>query len=201
MNCMFSINSPRIKAETSSLSDFSLPLVVPIFLLQKKSLHKTDLYLKNTSYSDIEDNLMRKDVVQSFNILEHTTSTSVNIIDFSCIPTDSPVYKFQFFKRGWDGYWAYPFSQQVLIRAHKFWNDLTKIIKNKPNFPVVTAGGNGSIAFAWTNCIPHKELEIWIFDQPDYYSEWLLVADDCEKEGKSFSNVDLLNLFEKYQEV
>jgi hypothetical protein len=135
---------------------------------------------------------------------KHTTNTVLTVaaltfVDSSYIPIDSPIHKFQFLKRGWDGYWAYPFSQQALIRAHKFWNDLIKKIKDKSNFPIVTAGSNGSIAFTWTNCTPHKELEIWIFDQLDYYSEWLLIVNNSEEEGESFSKVDLLTLFQKYQ--
>lgn len=113
------------------------------------------------------------------------------------IPSDSPIYKLQFLKRGWDGYWAYPFSTKVLSRANYFWCEITK---NNSYYPFITPNGNGSIAFTWTHFYPEKELEIWIFDQLDYYAEWLIFKNGKEIEGSASSFLELLSIFNQYWE-
>lgn len=36
-------------------------------------------------------------------------------------PPDSPICKLQSLERGWDGFYAPPFSEQVLVRANELW--------------------------------------------------------------------------------
>jgi hypothetical protein len=115
------------------------------------------------------------------------------------IPENSPIHSFQSLKTGWDGYWAKPLSQEVLIKANRLW---TKIEQLKPAvLPVVRPAANGSVAFTWTDNYPEKELEIWLFDQPDYYAEWMISSNDGDEENTSQSQTDLLELIRRYQEL
>ena len=85
----------------------------------------------------------------------------------------------------------FEFSEQTTRNAQRL---LAKTLVK----PYVTCGENGSIAFTWTELYPQKELEIWLFDKPDYYAEWLLVIGKDETEGVSTSEWELLELFRQY---
>jgi hypothetical protein len=115
------------------------------------------------------------------------------------IPENSPIHSLQSLKTGWDGYWAKPLSQEVLIKANRLW---TQIVQLKTvTLPVVRPAANGSVAFTWTHNYPAKELEIWLFDQPDYYAEWMISSNDGDEENTSQSQADLLRLIRRYQEL
>jgi hypothetical protein len=115
------------------------------------------------------------------------------------IPENSPIYSLQSLKTGWDGYWAKPLSQEVLFKANRLWTQIEQI---KPDvLPVIRPAANGSVAFTWTHNHPTKELEIWLYDQPDYYAEWMLSFNDGDEENISKSQADLLKLIRRYQEL
>lgn len=115
------------------------------------------------------------------------------------IPENSPIYSFQFLKTGWDGYWAKPLSQEVLIKANRLWTQIEQLQTDV--LPVVRPAANGSVAFTWTHNHPTKELEIWLYDQPDYYAEWMISSNDVDEENTSQSQADLLKLIRRYQEL
>jgi hypothetical protein len=112
------------------------------------------------------------------------------------IPLTSPVYVLQSLETGWDGYRAEPLSQDVLLRADQFWSQ----IENSSSLPIVQASANGSVAFTWSHEYPDKELEIWLYDRPEYYAEWMLSIKDKDKEDIARSVVDLLMVVKQYQE-
>lgn len=112
----------------------------------------------------------------------------------------SPLYPFQSLKTGWDGYWAEPLSQEVLLRANQLWRRIEQITVNQTDLPVVRPAANGSVALTWNNEYPKKELEIWLYDQPDYYAEWMLSIDDQDEEDTAQSQAELLKVIRQYQE-
>ena len=117
------------------------------------------------------------------------------------IPETSPLYPWQRLKAGWDGYWAEPLSQEVLLRGHQLWVLIQQVGLDGQDLPVVSPSANGSVAFTWSHHYPRKELEIWLYDQPDYYLEWLLSVEgkqDVESEARS--QVELLRAIRKYWE-
>ena len=122
-----------------------------------------------------------------------------NIFQSYTIHENSPIHSLQSLKTGWDGYWAKPLSQEVLIKADRLWTKIEQL--QSVSLPVVRPAANGSVAFTWTHNYPTKELEIWLFDQPDYYAEWMISSDDRDEENTSQSQVDLLKLIRRYQEL
>jgi hypothetical protein len=121
------------------------------------------------------------------------------ILQAYTIPGNSPIYSLQSLKIGWDGYWAKPLSQEVLIKANRLWTQIEQLQTDA--LPVVRPAANGSVAFTWTHNHPTKELEIWLYDQPDYYAEWMLSFNDGDEENISKSQADLLKLIRRYQEL
>lgn len=116
------------------------------------------------------------------------------------IPPTSPVYSLQSLRTGWDGYWAEPLSKRVLLRAHELWMAFTQITRDHSDLPELSPAANGSVAFTWSSQYPRKELEIWLFDQLDYYAEWLLSAEGNDVEGDTQSQAELLKVISQYQE-
>ncbi len=117
------------------------------------------------------------------------------------ILSSSPVSTLQNLQVGWDGYWAEPLSQQVLLRAHDLWLRIRQTTGDKDELPSVNSAANGSVAFTWSYHYPEKELEIWLYDQPDFYAEWLLsVKNHDDMEGNAKSQTNLLEVVKQYQE-
>jgi type I restriction enzyme, S subunit len=125
---------------------------------------------------------------------EPSTSASVDRIS-----EESPIYSLQFLETGWDGYWADPLSQQALLKADRLWQKIKEVANNDRPLPVVRSAANGSVAFTWTHDYPDRELEIWLYDRPDYYAEWMLSDNDLDREGTACSQEDLLNVVAEYQ--
>jgi hypothetical protein len=119
---------------------------------------------------------------------------------FHRIPITSPIYSLQFLETGWDGYWAEPLSKGALIRAHQLWIQIERITVDKSCLPDVRPSANGSIAFTWSQEYPEKELEVWLYDQPDYYIEWMLSVNDEDEEGIARSLTEILEIIKWYQE-
>jgi hypothetical protein len=57
------------------------------------------------------------------------------------------------------------------------------------------------VAFSWTSYYPSKELEIWLYDQPEFYVEWLLSNEDSEDEGTAESWVELSKIIKRFQKL
>jgi hypothetical protein len=108
------------------------------------------------------------------------------------IPQSSPVYPLQNLQTGWDGYWAAPLSQLVLLRAHDLWLRIKQNTLNETELPKVQPAANGSVAFTWSNQYPAKELEIWLYNQPNYHAEWMLSTDE-DIEGTARTQAELLS--------
>jgi hypothetical protein len=117
------------------------------------------------------------------------------------IPDISPLSPLQNLELGWDGYWAEPLSQSVLVKAHQLWNEIRKITIDRRNLPSISPTANGSIAFSWTRHYPRKELEISLIDQPNFLSEWLLSDSNIDTEKVSTSQSDLVKVIRKYLEL
>ena len=124
----------------------------------------------------------------------------IDSFTFPTIPSASPVYPLQSLQTGWDGYWAEPLSQKVLLRAHDLWMQIKQITCDKGDLPGISPAANGSVAFTWSSQYPRKELEIWLYDQPDYYAEWLLSVEGNDVEGDTQSQAELLKVIRQYQE-
>lgn len=116
------------------------------------------------------------------------------------IPPTSPIYALQSLRTGWDGYWAEPLSQGVLLRAHELWMRIKQITRVQGDLPGITPAANGSVAFTWSSQYPRKELEIWLYDRSCYYAEWLLSAEGNDVEGDTQSQAELLEVISQYQE-
>lgn len=130
------------------------------------------------------------------------------------IPPTSPVYPLQSLRTGWDGYWAEPLSKKVLLRAHELWMQIKQITRDEGDLPSISPAANGSVAFTWSSQYPRKELEIWLYDQLDYYAEWLLSErgsaeeyssadtppEGNDVEGDTQSPAELLKVISQYQE-
>lgn len=127
-------------------------------------------------------------------------SPKVAILSFPPIPVTSPIHPLQSLETGWDGYWAEPLSQEVLFRANQLWRKIEQVAINRSNLPAVQAAANGSVAFTWSHDYPEKELEIWLYDQPNYYAEWMLSFDDRDEENIARSQTELLRIVKQYQE-
>lgn len=113
------------------------------------------------------------------------------------IPETSPLYPLQSLKTSWDGYWAEPLSQNAIFRAHQLWTEIERIYKT--HLPVVRPSANGSIAFTWSQEYPEKELEVWLYDQSDYYIEWMLSVNDKDEEGIARLLTEILEIVKRYQ--
>lgn len=130
------------------------------------------------------------------------------------IPPTSPVYPLQSLRTGWDGYWAEPLSKGVLLKAHELWMRIKQITRDDGDLPSISPAANGSVAFTWSSQYPRKELEIWLYDQLDYYAEWLLSEggsageyspadtppEGNDVEGDTQSQAELLKVISQYQE-
>lgn len=117
------------------------------------------------------------------------------------IPNSSPLYPLQNLELGWDGYWADPLSQEVVLKAHQLWNDIERITKDKKDLPTISPTANGSIAFSWTRHYPRKELEVSLIDQTSFLCEWLLSHKDKDIESTSTSKSNLLKVIKEYMEL
>ena len=127
-------------------------------------------------------------------------TTPVNRELATQIAENSPVYHLQFLKTGWDGYWADPLSQAVILKADWLWQKI-ELVTNNNRLPVIRAAANGSVVFTWTQDYPKKELEIWLYDRPDYYAEWMISLQDVNSENISSSQPCLLDIIEEYQKL
>ena len=116
------------------------------------------------------------------------------------IPPTSSVYPLQSLQTGWDGYWAEPLSKAVLLRAHKLWMRIKHFPSVQGDLPSISPTANGSVAFTWSSQYPRKELEIRLYDQFDYYAEWLLSEGGNDVEGDTQSQAELLKVISQYQE-
>jgi hypothetical protein len=125
----------------------------------------------------------------------------IAILSSSNIPEASPIHSLQSLETGWDGYWAKPLSQEVLFRANQLWRQIKRIAVNQSDLPTVQPAANGSVAFTWSHEYPEKELEIWLYDQPDYYAEWMLSVEDEDEENAAQSQTELLKVIKRYQEL
>lgn len=114
------------------------------------------------------------------------------------IPLTSPVYPLQALQIGWDGYWAMPPSPAVLLKAHRLWRWSNYLDYGKDDLPLISPAA-GSVAFTWSSLSPRKELEIWLFDQPDYYAEWLLSVKGNDSEGEAQNFVEILRVISQYR--
>jgi hypothetical protein len=126
---------------------------------------------------------------------ESKTKTSIRI------PESSPLYPLQNLQVGWDGYWAEPLSEALLERAQGVWDLIKAGNPKESQLPSVSPGANASVAFSWTSYYPSKELEVWIYDQPDFYAEWLLSTEDNEDEGIAESSAELFEIIERFQKL
>lgn len=117
------------------------------------------------------------------------------------IPNSSPLYPLQNLELGWDGYWAEPLSQEVIMKAYQLWTDIRRITKDKKDLPKISPTANGSIAFSWTTYYPRKELEVSLIDQTHFMSEWLLSYKNKDIESTSTSKSNLLKVIRKYLEL
>jgi hypothetical protein len=113
----------------------------------------------------------------------------------------SPIHPLQFLETGWDGYWAAPLSQDVLVRASQLWSQIERIAVGQSDLPTIRPAANGLVAFTWSHEYPEKELEIWLYDQPDYYAEWMLSVEDEDEENTAQSQAELLKVIKRYQEL
>lgn len=116
------------------------------------------------------------------------------------IPPTSPVYTLQSLRTGWDGYWAEPLSKGVLLKAHELWMRIKQITRDNCDLPSISPAANGSVAFTWSSQYPRKELEIWLYDQLDYYAEWLLSGEGNDIEGDTQSQAEVVKVISQYQE-
>jgi hypothetical protein len=114
------------------------------------------------------------------------------------IPRDSPVYPLLSLQKGWDGHWASPPSEVVLLRAQQLLTQIDSITGDKTQLPSVRPSGNDSVAFTWSGAYPSKELEVWLYDQSDYYAEWMLSVNDSDHEGTVAKEEDLLSIVRAY---
>jgi hypothetical protein len=118
----------------------------------------------------------------------------------TAIPENSPIYLLESLQKGWDGYWAEPLSSEVLLRAHELWLAIDGATEVKGTLPTVRASANGAVAFTWSCDYPEKELEIWLYDQPEYYAEWMLSVGNADEEGTAQTQSALLSALRQYQE-
>jgi hypothetical protein len=116
----------------------------------------------------------------------------------SPVPEESPLHPFRFLETGWDGYWAAPLPEWLLVEAHQFW-EILKSQNQENDLPVANASANGAVAFTWRRHYPVRELEVWLYGKKDCYAEWM-ISGIVDEEGVSASMDDLLTLFNRYQE-
>lgn len=77
---------------------------------------------------------------------------------------------------------------------------IKQITRDDGDLPGISPAANGSVAYTWSSQYPSKELEIWLYDQLDYYAEWLLSGEGNDVEGDTQSQVELLEVINQYQE-
>jgi hypothetical protein len=116
----------------------------------------------------------------------------------SDIPEASPLHAFLSLQRGWDGYWAEPLSKDVLWRAHQLWRQILRLQHCESDLPTVRPAANGCVAFTWSGKYPAKELEVWLYDRPDFYAEAMLTVEDSDQEQVFQSQSKLLKLIGLY---
>jgi len=169
------------------------------------------IVISKRNRSVISDNMLLSsskikpvDIKGSVSIFSKAKSTYAKqeIANFtsSKIPSDSPIYSLQNLQKGWDGYWAEPLSPQVLLRAHELWMRIKQITRIQGDLPSISPAANGSVAFTWSSQYPRKELEIWLYDQLDYYAEWLFSVEGNDREGDTQYQAQLLKVIRQYQE-
>lgn len=145
--------------------------------------------------------------VESYSLNRRRTSLKAvpvarySVVESRILPQNSPIAPLQSLQKGWDGYWAEPLSQEVLLRAHQLWRQIERIAKTEAEYPTIRPSANGSVAFTWSAEYPEKELEIWLFDQIDYYAEWMLNVGDVDEEGTTQSQAELLRIIKRFQEL
>lgn len=144
---------------------------------------------------DIERNVATSSKVKTAYVKQEADSFTSQTI-----PSTSPLYPLQSLRTGWDGYWAEPLSKGVLLRAHELWMQIKQITRVQGDLPGISPAANGSVAFTWSSQYPRKELEIWLYDQLDYYAEWLLSEGGNDVEGDTQSQAELLEVISQYQE-
>lgn len=186
--------------------------------LRKARTNPGKIFDKQSFYEGIKSQWRRgfgqvDTIIQRETLLQEYTQISmlqVNPIDIEqnlaiptspTIPESSPIHPLLCLKTGWDGYWAEPLSQVILPRANQLWRKIEQITINRSNLPTVQPAANGSVAFVWSCEYPEKELEIWLYDQLDYYAEWILSDDDQDEEDTAQSQADLLKVIKRYQEL
>ena len=158
--------------------------------------HNIFLSVSEDKLVDIERNVGTLSKVKTAYIKQEANSFTSQII-----PPTSPVYSLQSLQTGWDGYWAEPLSQGILLRAHELWMQIKQITCDDGDLPSISPAANGSVAFTWSSQYPRKELEAWLYDQLVYYAEWLLSVEGKDVEGDTQSQAELLKVISQYQET
>lgn len=108
---------------------------------------------------------------------------------------NNPVAELSKLGPGWDGYWASPLSYECIGRGVKLWY---KFVELKIELPQYGPSACGAINFSWTSQYPDKELDIDIYDQDDYYCEYMLVDGEVVLEGIATSQEDVLHVVELF---
>jgi hypothetical protein len=147
----------------------------------------------------LESVLLAKNLCQNYDQLSMLRVIPADIS--GDIPESSPIYSLKSLEVGWDGHWADPLSHNVLRRAHRLWSQIQLITVEGSILPTVRPAANGSVAFTWSHDYPAKELEIWLYDQPDYYAEWMISSENGEEDNTADSQIELLNRIRYYQEL
>lgn len=148
----------------------------------------------------IRDVVVRRRIVSPLALMTaHRVMELARVVPRSSdIPEASPLHALISLQRGWDGYWAEPLSQVVLWRAHQLWRQIQRLQHCESDLPTVRAAANGCVAFTWSGKYPAKELEVWLYDRPDFYAEAMLTEGDSDQEQVCQSQTKLLKLIARY---
>lgn len=114
--------------------------------------------------------------------------------EFPDIPEASPIRRLRELKRNWDGEGAEPFSLLLLHRAQKFWIALESIGTRAQ----VSPGREDFISFVWTEMIPEKRLDIWIYGGSNFRAEWEIELTHAIENGTASGLHELLGIVRRY---